>query len=90
MTKLHLNMDDVDLETLSEFEEYTGVRFGELSKLTDGTNIANLPTKVLIGVAFLALRSSDPAATLDDAKKLKVGALSAMEVSQDPPTGATS
>lgn len=75
-----------DIET---FEDYTGGSLADLAKFADldPENPASMPpAKVLTGMAFLAIRRSDPAATIDTARAMSLAELmAAVQGAEEPP-----
>lgn len=80
--RLQLNMDDIALGDIEDFEEYTGLPWESLDDLTDAEKVKKLPAKVFTGLALVMLRQDDPDATFVDARRVKLSQI--MESSDDP------
>lgn len=82
-TTLQLDMDQISIGDLEDFEEYTGQTIDQIDKAITGQKVS---MKVLTGVALLALRQDNPDATIADAKRVKISEL--MGGADDDPTVA--
>ena len=69
--RMTVNIDELTLGELEEFEEATDLRLvgGDLDKM---------PMKALVYLVYLAQRKADPAYTLEDARSLKMGDIEIM------------
>lgn len=84
--RLQLNLDDVSLGDIEDFEDYTGMSFAVLDQVKDPEKAASMSAKVFTGMALLALRHENPDATIEEARKVKVSQL--MGAVDDDPTVA--
>lgn len=64
-TAATFDFQDLTLEEIEFFEEYTGVTL-------EAVQPGRMPAKVLTAVAYLAKKRTDPDFTIDQAKKLKI------------------
>lgn len=80
--RLQLSIDDVSLGDLEEFEEYTGMPFTMIDQVQALIESGQMTTKLLTGMALLALRQDNPDATIEDAKRVKITQL--MGATDDP------
>lgn len=82
LTELTLDPDELTLGDIDTIEEMTGVPFDEALE-----QLGKLSTKAMIAFVFVLGRQRDPAFTVEDAKRVKVGTLAAITPSEVTPNG---
>jgi len=63
--KLSINLDDLTLGEMDEFEELSGIKLSDI----DGGSI---PAKALIALVFISKKRTDPKYTIKKARAVKV------------------
>lgn len=81
--KLTLDMNEIAIGDIEDFEAYTGETIGVLDKIADGAGVS---AKIYTGLALLALRQQNPEATIEEARRIKIGEL--QQVAAGDPTPA--
>ncbi len=86
---LRFSVDSLTVGDLEDIEEITGIGIDDvMAALTTGKVGANgtigVPIKVLKALVFVVYRASDPAFTLDDARKVRVTELEVVLAEPDP------
>lgn len=70
---LNVNVDDLTLGEVDDFEEASGLSIVDVSKLLKGKK--PLPAKALIALVWITKRRADESYTLEQARSVKVSEL---------------
>jgi len=74
--KLNLDPALLTMGDMADFEDAAGVPLLDtFTKIDQSGSIGDLPMRAMIALVWVCARQDDPAFTLDDARKIKIGDL---------------
>lgn len=77
---LNIDLNELTLGDLEDFETQSGVDFREAIK----GGASNMPLKALTCLVWLSKRKQDPNYTLEDARSIKIAQLQGLAVTETP------
>lgn len=81
---LNIDLNDLTLGDLEDFEKHSGIPFAQL----DSTKREDLPLSALIALVWITKRRANPDYTYEDARNTSIRTLKSMDIKETelPPT----